>query len=252
MYGSLPELNIDYLNPSIMRVGMIGAGIDGGRNGLDDAPAIDFSGGGKISITYDECMLIDPEQHEYFNWLSTYLDGSMRSIVVPIVTDRVGPFPTFGQEYPQPFISGIRHMDGSIHTDGSGYTQASVFGSFESDATVGAGQVAVNIFGASRHLRWSDWMSTHDAVRGWRAWRYWKCSDPVGITRTVEGETYDGYQYTLSISPPLRMNVVAGQRIELARPKFAARLPRGVSLDWEIASAWMSRPTLQFVESEVR
>jgi hypothetical protein len=251
-YINLPTLNIDFLKVGRMRFKPTGDGIDGGRNGDGDAPAIDFSGGGKIVGAYENCFVQAPEEHEYASWLMAYLNGSKRYINVPIKTDWMGPFPTNGQGIPQPFVSGIPHSDGSLFSDGAGYSQATVFGTFENAAAQNAGQIVINVFGASRRLRHTDWMSTYHATRGWRVWLYWEVSDPVNITRTVEGFSYNGQQYTIAITPPLREPVPAGQRIEFARPRFVARFPRGFELDCETEGFWQSRPSLQFVEAEIR
>jgi hypothetical protein len=251
-YINLPTLSVEFVKPAKFAFSVPGAGIDGGRNGDGDSPAIDFSGGGKITGSYQRCWVQTPEEHEYANWLAAYLDGSIRCINVPILTDWMGPFPFLNRATPQPIVSGIPHSDTSLFSDGAGYSQATVFATFDVDAAQNAGQIVINVFGATRNLRWSDWMSTFHATRGWRAWRYWQSSDPVEVTRTVEGATYTGQQYTLAISPPLREPVPAGQRIELARPMFAARFPRDFVLDWEVEGFWQSRPTLQFVEAEIR
>lgn len=251
-YINLPTLYVDFLKPRRFAFRVPGAGVDGGRNGDGDSPTIDFSGGGKISGSYQECYVQTPEEHEHANWLAAYLDGSYRCINVPILTDWMGPFPFLDRVTPQPIVNGIPHSDTSLFSDGAGYSQATVFGTFESNAAQNAGQIVVNIFGATRNLRWSDWMSTYHETRGWRAWRYWESSDPVDVTRTVDGVEHDGQQYTLAIVPPLREAVTAGQRIELARPRFVGRFPRDFVLDWEVEGFWQSRPTLQFVEAEIR
>lgn len=252
-YLNLPTLDVDFIKPERMTIRVPGAGVDGGRNGYGDSPAIDFSGGGRVTATYENCYVQRPEEHEYANWLAAYLDGSIRNIVVPILTDWIGPFPLLGKATPQPIVKGIPHSDGALFSDEAGYSQATVFGTFESAAALNAGQITINIFGATRNLRWSDWMSTyHETKAGWRAWRYWQASDPVDVARTVEGVEYTGQQYTLAISPPLREAVPPGQRIEFARPRFAARFPRDFVLDWQVEGFWLSRPTLQFVETETR
>ncbi len=250
-YTNLRTFDVDYQFLTDMSFSTEGDGVDGGRNGDGDSPAIEFSGGGKVVGSYG-IFAAEPEQHEMLNHLAAYLDGSIRCINVPILTDRVGPFPLLGTNDPQPMLRGIPHSDGSFFSDDSGYSQETVFGTFESAAALNAGQIKVNIFGAARNLRWSDWMSTYHATRGWRAWRYWEASDPVEVTRTVEGQSYTGQQYDLSISPPLREAVAAGQRIELARPRCVMRFPRGFNLEWSVRPPFHSQATARFVEAEVR
>lgn len=253
-YTNLPTLHIDFLKMGEFSVSSAGDGIDGGRNGEGDSPAIDFSGGGKLVCSLDNCYVQTPEEHEYANHLAAYLNHSKRCINVPFLTDWMGPFPIAAgyPPVPQPIIWGIPHSDGALFSDGAGYSQATVFGTLDAAASLGAGQIAINIFGAARPLRWSDWFSIYHPTRGWRAYRYWECSDPVAITRTVEGVVYTGQQYTVALDRPLREAVSAGDRIELARPLCVMRFPRGFNLEWRIRGFWQSSPSLQFVEAEVR
>jgi hypothetical protein len=67
---------------------------------------------------------------------------------------------------------------------------------------------------------------------------------------TVDGITYaDAQQYTLSITPPLREAVSAGQRVELARPLCTMKFPSGFTLSWEVEGFWRSSPTIKFAEA---
>lgn len=250
-YTGLRCFDVDYQLVTDMSVSVEGEGIDGGRNGEGDSPAIDFSGGGKVVASYG-VYVVEPEQHEMLNSIAAYLGGSIRCMNVPILTDRVGPFPFLGKSDPQPIVAGIRHSDGSLFDDGAGYSQATVFATFENAAPLNAGQVTINVFGAVRALRWSDWMSTNHETRGWRAFRYWEASDPVAVVRTVDGVSYPGQQYRLAISPPLREAVAAGQRVELARPRFVGRFPRGFNLEWSVKPPFHSQATIKFVEAEIR
>jgi hypothetical protein len=153
---------------------------------------------------------------------------------------------------PQPLINGIPHSDTALFSDESGYSQATVFGTIESAAALGAGQITLNIFGATRNLRWADWFAIYHPTRGWRAYRYWESNDPVVVTRTIEGVAYTGQQYLLALERPLREAVAAGTRVEFARPLCVMRFPRGFNLEWRARGFWQSRPSLKFVEAEVR
>jgi hypothetical protein len=250
-YINLPTLSSMFMYPQRMAFRVEGYGIDGGRNGDGDSAAIDFSGGGRIVGSYEECVIQQPAQHNYINWLAALLDGSTRCINVPIIADWIGPFPLDAQGNPQSIIGGISHSDGTFFNDDTGYSQSTVGATFESAAAQNAGQITVNIFGGVE-LLFSTWMSTYHATRGWRAWRYFEKTAPVIVTRTFNGFPQQARQYVLSITPPLREAVVAGQQIELTRPKFVGRFPRGFSLDWSSEGWWQARPTIQFVEAEVR
>jgi len=251
-YTGLPTLNVGFIRPEQMAFSVAGDGIDGGRNGEGDSPAIDFSGGGKLVGSYENCWVQAREEHEYTNWLAAYLGGSKRCINVPILSDWMGPFPVDGLGIPQMSISGIPHSDGALFSDGSGYSQATVFGTLDVAAAQSAGRITLNVFGAARNLRWSDWFSILHPTRGWRAYRYWECSDPVDVTRTVAGVVYTGKQYVIALDRPLREAVVAGSRVEFARPLCAMRVPQGFDVEWRVRGWWQSRPTLKFVEAEIR
>lgn len=247
-YINLPTLPLDFIKAGRMSVDTPGGGFEGGRNGLGESITIGLSGGPMLAISYSNCFAQSPEEHEVLNWIAARANGSFRFFNVPIKSDWMGPFPLVNG-IPTPIVTGIPHSDGSMFSDGSGYSQATVFATFEEAAALNAGQIVVNIFGASRNLRWSDWMSTYHSVKGWRAWRYWEHSDPIDVTRTVDGVSYDGQQYTLAIDIPLRQAVEAGQRIELARPRCVMKFPTGFTLPWEAEGFWLSRPTLNFVEA---
>lgn len=251
-YTNLPTLYVPFIKPEEMAFSTEGDGIDGGRTGEGDSPAIDFSGGGKLIGSYENCYVQAREEHEYANWLAAYLNGSKRYINVPILSDWMGPFPVNALGIPQPIISGIPHGDGALFGDGAGYSQSTVFGTIDVAAALNAGQVVLNVFGASRDLRWSDWFSIYHPTRGWRAYRFWEVSDPAPVTRTVDGAVFAGSQYLLALDRPLREAVAAGTRVEFARPMCVMRFPRGFNLEWRVRGFWRSRPTLKFVEAEVR
>lgn len=246
---NLPTVFTDYLKPERMSVDTPGAGLEGGRNGLGESITIGLSGGPMVAVTYGDCFVQAPEEHEYLNRIAARCNGSFRFINVEIMSDWAGPFPLNGGGIPQPFVTGIPHSDGSFFTDGSGYSQATVFGTFPNGAALNAGEIVVNVFGASRNLRHSDWMSTYHDVKGWRAWRYWDVSDPVDVTEIIDGVSRTGKRYTLAIDVPLRQAVPAGQRIEFARPRCVMKFPTGFTLPWEASGFWLSRPTLEFVEA---
>lgn len=247
-YTGLPTLDIDFIKPTEMSFDTKGGGLEGGRNGLGESVTIETTGGGVFVASYENCFAQTPEEHEYINWVAARMNGSFRFINVPILSDFVGPFP-FISGRPTPIINGIPHSDGSLFSDDSGYSQATVFGTMGAAAALNAGQITINIFGASRNLRWSDWFSIYHTVKGWRAYRYWEASDPVDITVDVDGVTYTGSQYVVSLDRPLREAVPAGTRIEFARPRCVAKFPVGVTLAWRVKGFMRSSVSFQFVEA---
>ena len=248
-YTNLPTLAVDFIKPARMSFDSKGAGQEGGRNGVGESVSIETSGGGILTGSYVDCYVQRPEEHEYLNWVSARMNGSFRFMVVPILSDWMGPFPVDSRDIPQPIISGIPHSDGALFSDTSGYSQATVFGTMATDAPLNAGQITLNIFGNSRNLRWSDWFSIYHPTKGWRAYRYWESNDPIPVTATVDGVSYTGQQYLLALDRPLREAVTAGTRIEFARPRCVMKFPSGFTLAWEAEGWWQSKPTMQFVEA---
>ncbi|TPN90256.1 hypothetical protein [Mesorhizobium sp. B1-1-5] len=246
-YINLPTLDVNFLKPARLSFDTKGGGLEGGRNGLGESITIETSGGGVLVGSYENCVVRAREEHEYINWIAARMNSSIRFMNVPILSDWVGPFPVMNG-VPQSFITRIPHSDTSLFSDGAGYSQATVFGTMGATAALNAGQITLNIYGAERNLRWSDWFSIYHPTKGWRAYRYWESSDPVTVTETVEGVAYTGSQYVLSLDRPLREAVPAGTRIEFARPRCVMKFPSSFTLAWEAEGWWQSTPTIQFVE----
>ena len=244
-----PTLNVDFLKPEAHEFDILGSGIDGGRNGSGDAPSIELSGGGRLVASYDNCFVQSQESYEYLYMLGSRLNGSFRNINAVLITDWSSLFPVNGQGVPEPFITGIPHSDGSYFSDGSGYSQATVFGTVASSAALNAGQIQINIYGNQRDLRWSDWFSIYHVTKGWRAYRFWECSDPIDVTETIDDVEYTGQQYTIAITPPLREATAAGTLIEFARPRFVAKFPMGFTLPVRAKGFWQSSPSIKLVEA---
>lgn len=241
VYIGQPTVPITYLRPKKASFDVVGSGMDGGVNGLGEAISIETSGGGRVTCTYSECVLQgdDMERHEVINFLGARGNGGFRFFNVPIINDGIGPFP-FIRGKRRPIVDGIPHSDGSLFSDGSGYSQSTVYGLITANAAVGAGIISLQLFGAARPLRWSDWFSIYHPTKGWRAYRYWN------VISKSEG---DSPVYQLGINPTLREAITAGTRVEFARPMCVMKFPTGFTLPWEYQAWYQARPTLQFIEA---
>lgn len=239
-YIGHPEFPVDYLRPTRALFDVQGSSVDGGVNGVGDAIEIGTSGGGRVIASYREMVLEGPdERHEIINMLGARLNGGMRFIVVPFVTDGVGPFPVIGGKR-QPFVTGIPHSDGAPFSDSAGYSQATVWARATDYAALNAGIISIETYDFDRRLRHSDWFSIHHPTKGWRAYRYWDVLDaPSGNNGT----------YRLAISPPLREAVNTNTRVEFARPRCVMKLARGETIPWEWEANYSARPTINFVEA---
>lgn len=241
VYINQPDFPVDFLRPTRARFDNPGSSMDGGVNGAGEAISIGTSGGGFITATYSEMVLEGPdERHEIINWLGARLNGGVRFINVPIVNDGIGPFPIIDGRR-RPIASGITHSDGSLFTDGAGYSQATVSGTLSANAAQHAGIITLAMSGLSRRLRHSDWFSIYHPTKGWRAYRYWDI--------LVQPSGSNNGTYRLAISPPLREAATSGTRVEFARPRCVMKLGRGETIPWEIEGWYSSRPTINFVEA---
>lgn len=234
-----PVLEVDFLKPTEMEFDVQGSSIQGGRNSLGETQNIDMSGGGRVTGAYENCFVHSAEQHEYVNWLGAYLNGGMRYINVPILSDFAGPFPIINGRM-TPIAKGIPHSDGAMFGDGVGYSQATVYGIIRQNRPLNSGTLRLQVYGAARPLRWSDWFSIYHPTKGWRAYRYWQ----VISRNDATNPTYD-----LAISPPLREAVSSGDRVEFARPRFVAKFPSEFTLPWRVTAPWFGSPTIPFVEA---
>lgn len=249
-YTNQPMLDIDFIKPGSMEFDVQANAIDGGRNLQNESISMEITGGGFVTATYENCYAQQPEEHEYFTRLASRLNGSFRFIDVPLKTDWQGPFPII-ERRPVPLITGIPHSDSALFSDGSGYSQATVFAIVLANAALNAGQLSIRLYDAARNIRWSDWFSIyHEANKGWRAYRNW---DVISMSEqgmeTISGANRPYRDYVLAIQPALREAVTAGTRVEFARPRFVAKIAPGQKISTKVESFWVTRPTLQFVEA---
>lgn len=243
-----PTVPIMYLRPTRASFDVVGSSIDGGTNSTGESISIEVGGGGRLTATYERCVLQadDTERHEVINWLGARGAGGFRFFNVPIINDGIGPFPIIGGKR-RPIIDHITHSDGSLFSDTSGYSQATVWGKLTASAVTGAGQLSMRVYEAARPLRWSDWFSIYHPTKGWRAYRYWECQK---IGEGIENTTALNYvDYLLGIGPALREAAAADTRVELARPMCVMKFPKGFTLPFDYEGWYQSRPTLQFTEA---
>ncbi len=240
VYINQPTLAANFLAPVRTTYDVTGSSVDGGRNGVGEGQSIEMSGGGIVTANYEDCKIKDPEHYEYVNWLGARLNGGFRFINVPIITDWFGPFPKIGR-LPTPIVTGIPHSDGSYFDDGTGYSQATVYGEITEAAALNAGTIKMRVYGLSRPLRWSDWFSIYHTTKGWRAYRYWD------VLARTDGSGYA--DYTLALAPPLRQAVAVGTRVEFARPRFVAKFKADFTLPSVVEAFFVTQQAIQFVEA---
>ncbi|WP_376742171.1 hypothetical protein [Ensifer canadensis] len=250
VYINQPTLAANFLAPVRTSYDVTGSSIDGGRNGVGEGQTIEMSGGGIVTAVYEDCKIKDPEHYEYVNWLGARLNGGFRFINVPIITDWFGPFPKIGR-LPTPIVSSIPHSDGSLFSDTSGYSQATVYGKVLEDAALNAGILKIRLYGANRDIRWSEWFSIyHNGGKGWRAYRNWDVLEKSDAGSEEDGGAMRTFKdYTLALAPPLREAVTVGTRVEFARPMFVAKFKSEFTLPSVVEAFFVTQQTIQFVEA---
>ncbi|MCM2293029.1 hypothetical protein NAC44_11920 [Allorhizobium sp. BGMRC 0089] len=251
VYVNQPLVPITYLRPKQALFERVASAVEGGRNLAGQTVSMAITGGGYVRCTYSDCVLErdDTERHEVVEWLAQRGNGSFRFFTVPIINRDIGPFPSINGRK-RPVITGIPHSDGSLFSDGSGYSQATVFGKVLSTASVGAGQMSIRLYGAARDLRWSDWFSILHPTKGWRAYAYWEViSKSAQGSEIVGGVDLSYRDYTLAIGPALREAVSAGDYVEFSAPRCVMKFAPDFSLSTGFSGFLSARPTLQFVEA---
>ncbi|NTG48571.1 hypothetical protein G6M04_14355 [Agrobacterium rhizogenes] len=236
-----PTVPIMYLRPTRASFDVIGNSIDGGTNSTGESISIEIGGGGRVTATYERCVLQgdDTERHEVINWLGARMNGGFRFANVPIINDGIGPFPIMSGKR-RPFVAAVPKANGTLFDVGTTYSEATVYAVITANAVVGAGVIQMQVFGAERPLRWSDWFSIYHPTKGWRAYRYWEVQSVSADANPI---------YTLAIGPALREAITVGTKVELAQPQCVMKFPKGFTLPWDYEAWYQSRPTLQFTEA---
>lgn len=77
------------LTPSDIEMDVVGSSIEGGRSVAGVTQSIDYSGGGFVAVTYGGIFLQTFQQHKEWNRLAAVLNGSVRTVRVPLWADPV-------------------------------------------------------------------------------------------------------------------------------------------------------------------
>lgn len=221
VYDDLPVLDLSLIPLRRFRISVVDDGFEGGRNGNNEPQAISLSAGGRVVATLEPATITSKAQHDYINWLDARMSGGFRYILVPIMSDWIGPFPTVG---------GIPQ----IH-DGMG--DPTVTATAADDFAAGAGVIEIALSDDSVPMTRSGWISMSQTGKGHRATRIWNI---------ISHSTPD---YEIAISPPLRGAIVDEQAVRIVRPIFTARFPAGFTTGWDVQGFWQGNPTIEFVEA---
>lgn len=236
---TVPVYNLALAPPGRMTAPQIvGSAVEGGRTLSGLTSAADLTGGGLVAVKYSAIQLSNttPDAQRYWSWLSAYLAGGVRSILVPLLVDRVSPFQG-------PYVErrvGITHSTEAMFSTGAGYAIGNAV-AWIGAAQQNAGTVAIVIAGGPQIVG-GEWFEIVHPTRGSRAY----CITEIDAV-TVNADL--SRTYTVGIRPPLRDAVGQGAVISFSRPKTLMRLAPGTQMPNDIEKYWYSTPEVSFIES---
>lgn len=235
---TIPIYDLNLAPPGRMTAPQIvGGAVEGGRTLSGLTSAADMTGGGLVSVKYGSIPLSNwtPDAQRYWSWLSAYLAGGVRSILVPLLVDRISPLQ--GGLKQQVVVP---HSTGALFSTGAGYRIGTV-GAWVGAAPVNAGTLTINVTGGAK-LFGGEWFELTHASRGSRAY----CVTEIDSATPVA----DGWTaYVIGIRPPLRDAIADGAAASFDRPKTLMRLAPGTTMANEIERFWYSTPEVSFIES---
>jgi hypothetical protein len=190
------------LTPSEISIDVVGIAVEGGRSLSGVTKAINYSGGGFVAATYGGINLIGRAALKEWNKIGAMLNGSVRTVLLPLWADPVAA------------------RDGSDNPAGGpgGVDNPTVAGS--STRPAGSTIIKINLSGGTTVIEGGEWFAiNHGGALEWRAYR---------IAEAIIGAPPNDYR----ISPPLRAAVDPGVTLDFWRPRCLMRLKPGDSLPW--------------------
>lgn len=205
------------LTPSDVSIDVVGGAIEGGRSLSGVTQSIDYSGGGFVAVTYGGINCQDRGKAKEWNRLAAALNGSVRTVEIPLWTDQVAARDGSG------VIAG---------SPGSGIADPTL-----NSAPLGATALIIHPSGGVT-LDGGEWFSiAHGGAIGKRAYRIWEAIASGGA-------------YNIKIMPPLREAIAAATPASFYRPECQMRLPAGETMAWAFhAPGATSELSVNFVEA---
>lgn len=234
---AIPTYNLDLLPPRGMEIDTPGSAIEAPRSLSGIASAIDFSGGGLWTVTYRGIGIFSRESHRHFNRLRMHLTGGVQAIVIPLVTDYIAPTITDGGPI---WIEGITHSDGSLHSDGAGYREATIKARLNRSEAVNASTARIRMTEGGE-LIGGEIFSLNHPVRGYRCYQVGEIDGVVNDAGTKV--------YTVEIKPPLREASTTTDSLRFVRPLLTVRLAPGAKMPWIADDWWQAEPDVAFIEA---
>ena len=238
-------LDLSFLPPGRMTAPrIIGGAIEGGAALSGVTLASDVSGGGLVAVDYNDIQVGNSNRDRilFFNRLMNTLQGGIRPVVVPLMTDYFAPcadslFATPGASpYSlEPF------SDGSTFSDGSEFSTPPVTGSIQNVGAAGDGTVTLMVLGG-RPLQGGEWFGVIHPSKSYRAYN-------VTDVDSQSVDSHGNVTATVGIRPPLRDATSVGLNVDWWRPRCLMRIKSGADATLDLSQFWYSTPSLAFVEA---
>jgi hypothetical protein len=197
----MPDFTYDLckLTPSEISIDVVGIAVEGGRALSGVTKAINYSGGGFVAATYGGINLIGRAALKEWNKIGAMLNGSVRTVLLPLWTDPVAA-----------------RDSGDLPAGGPGGPANPTLGAA---AALADSLIQINIGATGVAIEGGEWFAiNHGGALEWRAYRI--------------AEVIAGTPVTYRIVPPLRAAVAVGATLDFWRPRCLMRLKPGDSLPW--------------------
>lgn len=183
--------------------------ISGGESLAGDEDLIATDGGGRVFVEISDPYLDDPPIALAWRALDAYSDGGARAIIVPFCDGRH-----------QPTNGGVSvpHSDETTFSDESEYSQGGASGEVAADGPLRGTVMELRGLVLARDLMGGEWLSIDHPTMRWRAYR---------IAEILELDSGAGTA-RISIRPPLREAIAAGELVEFAKPRCVMRVDGGL------------------------
>jgi hypothetical protein len=232
------EFSLELCPPGRMTMPrIIGAGIEGGRSLSGISQAIDATGGGFVAVDYKMIQLgnVNQDRLRYFNRLG-FLNGGVRSIVVPLLVDAVSPL-ALGAS----LFMASKFSDTSHFSDGSSFSQSAIAAVTVGAFALNASTIVIKILQGSP-LQGGEWFGLFHPTKSNRAYLI---TDVDSKATNEDGSA----TYSVAIRPPLRGPIGDGSEVDFLRPRCVMRLAPGTTLSVDVEKYWYGTPDISFVES---
>lgn len=190
-------------------------------------------GGGLWSASLNNMQFRDASYTLLWRAVRQLCNGGVNPIIVPRRDRTWAPF--VGGI--QPVYTPIPHSDGTLFSDGTGYTQSVIYVTCEGGSHLRATSMTVNLINCGPLVGGESFSVRHPTMN----WRLYEIGSAVMIDSTHAQVTFN---------PPLREQVNDGDALEFDHPRCTMKLVNSSSMDLNTTTWPFSTASVKFVESK--